>query len=104
SSEQQPISGGHEANRSLIGAPSVSTAAVPSLLTAGRIADELGVSLQRVAYILASRRHITPVARAGTLRLFDRNAVAKVRHELNAIDAKQTRRVQCVAHGEVAPV
>ena len=65
--------------------------AVPSLLTPGRIADELGVSLQRVLYVLATRRHIAPAARAGTLRLYDREALAQVRHELTAIDARRSR-------------
>ncbi len=63
---------------------------VPSLLTPGRIADELGVSLPRVVYVLSTRRHILPAARAGTLRLYDREALALVRHELNAIDARRT--------------
>jgi len=65
------------------------TETVPSLLTPGRIADALGVSLPRVLYILATRRHIRPAARAGTIRLFDREAVAQVRHELTAIDARK---------------
>jgi hypothetical protein len=65
------------------------TQAVPSLLTPGRIAAELGVSLPRVTYILATRRHILPAARAGTLRLYDRQTVALVRHELNAIEARR---------------
>ncbi len=67
------------------------TPAVPSLLTPGRIADKLGVSLPRVLYVLATRRHIPPAARAGTLRLYDREAVAQIRHELNAIDARRGR-------------
>jgi hypothetical protein len=62
---------------------------IPSLLTPGRLADELGVSLPRVLYVLATRRHISPAARAGTLRLYSRKAVAMVRHELNAIDARR---------------
>jgi hypothetical protein len=74
------------------------TATVPSLLTPGRIADALGVPLPRVLYILATRRHILPAARAGTLRLYDSAAVAAVRHELNAIDARRSR--QGVAHAE----
>ena len=65
------------------------TKEVPRLLTAGRIADELGVGLQRVLYVLSTRRHILPAARAGTLRLYDREAVAKIRHELTAIDARR---------------
>ncbi len=63
--------------------------AVPSLLTPGRIADKLGVPLPRVLYILSTRRHIVPAARAGTLRLYDRDALAAVRHELNAIAARK---------------
>jgi hypothetical protein len=66
------------------------TSAVPSLLTPGRIAAELGVPIGRVVYILATRRHINPAARAGTLRLFDRQAVAQIRHELNAIEARRS--------------
>ncbi|MGA2259560.1 MAG: hypothetical protein ABSG53_33205 [Thermoguttaceae bacterium] len=65
------------------------TPAVPFLLTPGKIADELGASLQRVLYVLSTRRHILPAARAGTLRLYDRQAVAKIRHELNAMDARR---------------
>ena len=63
--------------------------AIPSLLTPGRIAAELGAPLGRVLYILSTRRHISPSARAGTLRLYDRRAVAMVRHELNTIDARR---------------
>ncbi len=66
------------------------TPAVPLLLTPGRIAGQLGVSLPRVLYVLATRRHILPSARAGTIRLYDRDAVAKIRHELNAIDARRS--------------
>jgi hypothetical protein len=62
---------------------------VPSLLTPGRIADELGVPLPRVLYVLSARPHIRPSARAGCLRLFDRHAVAQVRQELTAIDARR---------------
>jgi hypothetical protein len=51
-----------------------------------------------VTYILATRRHIQPSARAGCLRLFDRRAVAQVRHELNAIDAR--RNSKGVDHGQ----
>jgi hypothetical protein len=65
------------------------TSTVPSLLTPGRIADQLGVSLQRILYVLSTRRHIAPVARAGVLRLFNQQAVAMIRHELNAIDARR---------------
>lgn len=63
---------------------------IPKLLTPGRLADELGVPLPRVLYVLATRRHISPEARAGTLRLYSRKAVAMVRHELDAIAARKT--------------
>lgn len=69
---------------------------VPVLLTPGRIAAELGAPLSRVLYVLATRRHITPAARAGTLRLYQRDTLAMVRHELHSIDAR--RAGQAVAH------
>jgi hypothetical protein len=72
----------------------VSTAtSVPRLITAGVIAAELHTPLHRVLRVLATRRHIRPSARAGILRLYDRCAVAMVRHELNAIDARRCRKV-----------
>lgn len=67
------------------------TPTVPTLRTPGRIADVLGVPLHRVHHVLRTRPHIQPVARAGTLRLFDRRAVAMIRHEINAIDARRSR-------------
>ena len=57
------------------------------LRTIGVLATELGEPLHRVEYILRTRRHIRPAARAGILRLYDREALAMVRHELNAINA-----------------
>lgn len=62
---------------------------IPQLTTLGRIVDELSEPIHRVTYILRTRRHITPAAMAGTVRLFDRRAVAMIRHEINAIDAKR---------------
>ena len=59
------------------------------LVTPGVIADKLGVSLHRVIYILSTRSHIRPAARAGTLRLYQLEDVAKVRHEINAIGARR---------------
>lgn len=64
---------------------------IPSLLTPGRIAEALGVPLPRVLYVLRTRRHIRPTARAGVLRLYRSQALAQVRHELNAIDARRSR-------------
>jgi hypothetical protein len=66
---------------------------IPLLLTIGVIAAELHVPLHRVQHILRTRQHIRPSARAGTLRLFDRRAVAQVRHEINAIDARRCGKV-----------
>jgi hypothetical protein len=70
----------------------------PKLITAGVIAAELREPLHRVLHVLTTRAHIRPSARAGTLRLYDRQAVAMVRHELNAIDARRCRKV--VANGD----
>jgi hypothetical protein len=61
----------------------------PRLITPGVIARELEEPLHRVVHVLATRDHIQPSARAGTLRLYDRGAVAMVRQELNAIDARR---------------
>jgi hypothetical protein len=62
------------------------------LITVGVIAAELGKPLHRVLHVLATRKHILPAARAGTLRLYASRAVAMVRHELNAIDARRCRK------------
>jgi len=71
----------------------------PRLITAGVIAAELHAPLHRVLRILATRPHIRPSARAGTLRLYDHRAVAMVRHELTAIDARRCRQPE-VIHGD----
>ena len=63
----------------------------PKLITVGVIALELAVPLHRVLHVIATRKHIKPSAVAGTTRLFDRRAIAMVRHELNAIDARRSR-------------
>lgn len=54
----------------------------PKLLTPGVIASELAVPLHRVTYILRTREHIRPAARAGTLRLYSQSVVELVRREL----------------------
>ena len=61
----------------------------PKLITIGRIAEECRVPIHRVRHILATRAHIQPSAYAGEVRLYRANAIAMVRHELNAIDAKR---------------
>lgn len=60
----------------------------PRLITPGVIAAEVNAPLPRVLRILATRPHIRPAARAGTLRLYNREAIAQVRHELAAMDAR----------------
>jgi hypothetical protein len=65
----------------------------PRLITPGVIAAKLQSPLHRVLHVLATRQHIRPAARAGTLRLYDYRAVAMVRRELNAIDARRCRKV-----------
>jgi hypothetical protein len=70
----------------------VSTAAIPQLITSGVIASELNRPLHQVLHILATRGHIRPVARAGTLRLYSKRALAQVRYELTLIDARRCRR------------
>jgi len=65
----------------------------PKLLTPGRIAEALGVPLHRVQHVLATRSHIQPSARAGTLRLFDKAAVKDIEGELAAIDARRGKGV-----------
>ena len=62
---------------------------IPKLRTPGVLAIDLGEPLHRVLYVLRTRRHIRPAARAGRLRLYDRDAAALIRHELNAIDARR---------------
>ena len=61
----------------------------PQLITPGVIAKELDEPLHRVLNVLRTRQYIRPSARAGTLRLYERQAVAMVRHELHAIDARR---------------
>lgn len=66
----------------------------PTLPTVGTIAQELGVSIHRVAYVLKTRKHIRPLARVGNVWLYDLTVIAQVRHELNAIDARRSDRSQ----------
>jgi hypothetical protein len=59
------------------------TDTIPHLRTPGVIAAELGVPLPRVLYLLRKLGHsIRPVARAGTLRLYDRSAVGLLRDHM----------------------
>lgn len=69
----------------------MSKTTVPRLRTPGVIAAEVSAPLSRVLYVLSTRPHIQPTARAGNIRLYDRHAVSLVRHELNAIDARKAK-------------
>jgi hypothetical protein len=65
------------------------TEKLAELNTAETIARQLGVSVARVQHILSTRPHIKPAAVAGSTRVYRDAAVAMVRHELNAIDARR---------------
>ena len=65
---------------------------VPRLRSPGVVAADLGEPLHRVVYVLRTRAHIRPSALAGRLRLYDREAMALIRHELNSIDARREGR------------
>lgn len=71
------------------------TKTIPTLRTPGRIAAEIGAPISRVLYVLKTRPHIVPSARAGILRLYDRRALAQVRYELNLIDARRGEGKAC---------
>ncbi|QDU30294.1 hypothetical protein ETAA8_54130 [Anatilimnocola aggregata] len=64
----------------------------PQLRTIGRMAAELGVSIYRINHIIATRSHIHPAARAGTLRLFDAETLSQVQYELNLQNARRHSR------------
>jgi len=66
--------------------------AVPRLVTVGVIGERLGVQVARVAYILRTRPHIRPAARAGTVRLYREIAVAQVRDALGEIEARREQK------------
>jgi hypothetical protein len=70
---------------------------IQTLITPGIIATRLGVPLHRVTRILSTRPFIVPAAKAGILRLYDNAAVAAVRDELAAIDARRQERREVYA-------
>ncbi len=61
----------------------------PRLRTVGRLAEETGASVPRIEYILRTRPHIRPSALAGHARLYDAEALAEIRYELNVIAARR---------------
>jgi len=58
----------------------------PQLITPGTIAREINQPIHRVLHILATRSAIRPAARAGRIRLYDRQAIEAVRREIARID------------------
>ena len=58
----------------------------PQLITPGTIAREINQPIHRVLHILATRSAIRPAARAGRIRLYDRQAIEAVRREITRID------------------
>ena len=65
------------------------TESVPKLATIGEIGKLLNVPPRRIEYVLRSRPQIQPRATAAGARCFDDDAIAQIRHELNAIDARR---------------
>jgi len=63
---------------------------LPVAVTAATIAALLGVPLHRVNRVLETRHYIQPVCLAGRTRVYNNDAIALVRHALNAIDARQS--------------
>ena len=59
---------------------------VPRLATVGEIARRLNTTRDRVSYITQSRG-IHPSAVAGNALVYSDEAVARIRHELNVLDA-----------------
>ena len=57
-----------------------------TLWTVARIAEHLEVARHRVEYVIYSRC-IAPMARAGIARVFDRQDVELIAHELRRIEA-----------------
>lgn len=59
----------------------------PRLLTVGEIAARLHVPIHRVQYVVRVRG-VSAAALAGRTRLFDNDALARVRHEIEAMAAR----------------
>jgi hypothetical protein len=52
-----------------------------AVLTAGQIAEQLGLPSARIAYII-TRHRLKPVARVGIIRLFNEEQVQRICQEL----------------------
>ena len=62
-----------------------------SFVTSGGIAEALGRDVSHVRHILASRNDIRPVGRAGLVRIYAPDVIARVRAELDAIEVKRAK-------------
>lgn len=69
------------------------TGPIPKLRTPGVLAACLGEPLHRVIYVLRTRPHIRPAAKAGRLRLYELKALRMLQHELELIDIRQSKAV-----------
>jgi len=54
-----------------------------------QLAEILGVPVHRVRHILHTRSHIKPAVTVENLRFYRPDALAMLRHELNADDARR---------------
>jgi hypothetical protein len=61
---------------------------LPELNTPGKVAQQLGVPVHRVQYVLRSRPHLRPAATAGRLRLFDDETIELIKAELERIGSR----------------
>ena len=59
------------------------------LVTAADIAARLGQPLRRVRWVLATRPHIRPAARAGAVRVYSTACITLVQDEIDAIEARR---------------
>ncbi len=67
----------------------MSAAAIVQLVTAADIAARLGQPLRRVQWVLATRPHIRPSARAGAVRVYSTAAIALVQDEIDRIEMRR---------------
>ena len=75
---------------------------LPRLLTIAQLADSLHVPVSRVRHILATRKHIQPVAMASQVRIFSHVALAQLRYEINRQDAFRADSPRSASPGSAA--
>ena len=72
--------------------PSPVTPTHSTLRTPGVIAQEIAAPLHRVLSVLRTCDHIPASVRSGRLRLYDQEAIAYIRHDVNALEARELER------------